>query len=220
MTPIPRSGRSWSDPDGARIPPLSAAASAPWPILWTAPWPGSAGDGGAGRRAHDGRIDRHPGLCWVAGVAAVLLGRRPGQPNLPTSTLEQLQPHGTCRQPGDRRRPATVGRRARHPPGRRGRLRRARCGPRRPRGARADRRAPTGVLLLGASLPASALAATPTAVKAVSPATKLLVVAGQGRGDPVAAVSAAGADGVLPTGSSSRQLANAIRAVSTARRPS
>ena len=69
-------------------------------------------------------------------------------------------------------------------------------------------------------MPASALAATPTAVKAVSPTTKLLVLAGQGRWDPVAAVSAAGADGVLPTGSSSRQLANAIRAVSTARRPS
>jgi DNA-binding NarL/FixJ family response regulator len=69
------------------------------------------------------------------------------------------------------------------------------------------------VLLLGASLPGRALAATPTAVKAVSPATRLLVLAGQGRGDPVAAVSAAGADGVVPIGSSSRQVANAIRAV-------
>ena len=69
------------------------------------------------------------------------------------------------------------------------------------------------VLLLGASLPGSALAATSTAVKAVSPATKLLVLAGQGRGDPVAAVTAAGADGVLPTDSSSRQVANAVRAV-------
>jgi DNA-binding NarL/FixJ family response regulator len=69
------------------------------------------------------------------------------------------------------------------------------------------------VLLLGATLPGSALAVTPTAVRAVSPATKLLVLAGQARGDPVAAVTAAGADGVLPTGSSSRQVANAIRAV-------
>jgi DNA-binding NarL/FixJ family response regulator len=69
------------------------------------------------------------------------------------------------------------------------------------------------VLLLGASLPGSALTATPTAVKAVSPATKLLLLAGQARWDPVAAVTAAGADGVLPRDSSSRQVANAIRAV-------
>ena len=69
------------------------------------------------------------------------------------------------------------------------------------------------VLLLGASLPGSALAPTPTAVKAASPATKLLVLAGQARWDPVAAVTAAGADGVLPTDSSSRQVANAVRAV-------
>jgi DNA-binding NarL/FixJ family response regulator len=68
-------------------------------------------------------------------------------------------------------------------------------------------------LLLGASLPGSALVATPAAVKAVSPATKLLVLAGQGRGDPVAAVTAVGADGVLPTDSSSRQVASAVRAV-------
>jgi DNA-binding NarL/FixJ family response regulator len=68
------------------------------------------------------------------------------------------------------------------------------------------------VLLLGALLPGSALAPTPTAVKAVSPATKLLVLAGQARWDPVAAVTA-GADGLLPTDSSSRQVANAVRAV-------
>jgi DNA-binding NarL/FixJ family response regulator len=69
------------------------------------------------------------------------------------------------------------------------------------------------VLLLGASLPGSALAATPTAVRAVSPATKLLLLAGQAHWDPVAAVTTVGADGVLSTGSSSRQVANAIRAV-------
>ena len=69
------------------------------------------------------------------------------------------------------------------------------------------------VLLLGAPLPGSALAPTPTAVKAVSPATKLLLLAGQGRWDPVAAVTAVGADGVLPRDSSSRQVANAVRAV-------
>jgi NarL family two-component system response regulator LiaR len=69
------------------------------------------------------------------------------------------------------------------------------------------------VLLLGATLPGSALTATPTAVKAVSPATKLLVLAGQGRWDQVAAVTAVGADGLLPTDSSSRQVANAVRAV-------
>ena len=68
------------------------------------------------------------------------------------------------------------------------------------------------VLLLGATLPGSALAVTPTAVRAVSPATKLLVLAGQARGDPVAAVTAA-ADGVLPRNSSSQQVANTIRAV-------
>jgi DNA-binding NarL/FixJ family response regulator len=69
------------------------------------------------------------------------------------------------------------------------------------------------VLLLGASLPGSVLAATPTAVRAVSPETRLLVLAGQGRWDPVAAVTAVGADGVLHSDSSSRQLANAVRAV-------
>jgi DNA-binding NarL/FixJ family response regulator len=69
------------------------------------------------------------------------------------------------------------------------------------------------VLLLGATLPGSAPAPTPTAVRAVSPATRLLVLAGQGRGDPVVAVTAVGADGVLSTGSSSRQVANTIRAV-------
>jgi two-component system, NarL family, response regulator DesR len=69
------------------------------------------------------------------------------------------------------------------------------------------------VLLLGAPLPGSALTATPTAVRAVSPATKLLLLAGQGRWDPVAAVTAVGADGVLPRDSSSRQVANAVRAV-------
>ena len=68
------------------------------------------------------------------------------------------------------------------------------------------------ILLLGASLPGSAPAATPIAVKAVSPATKLVVLAGQAHGDPVAAVTAA-ADGVLPSDSSSRQVANAIRTV-------
>jgi NarL family two-component system response regulator LiaR len=69
------------------------------------------------------------------------------------------------------------------------------------------------VLLLGATLPGSALAATPTAVRAVSPETRLLVLAGQGRWDQVAAVTAVGADGVLPRDSSSRQVANAVRAV-------
>jgi NarL family two-component system response regulator LiaR len=69
------------------------------------------------------------------------------------------------------------------------------------------------VLLLGAPLPGSALTATPTAVKAVSPATKLLLLAGQAGWDQVAAVTAAGADGLLPRDSSSRQVANAVRAV-------
>jgi DNA-binding NarL/FixJ family response regulator len=70
------------------------------------------------------------------------------------------------------------------------------------------------VLLLGTSLPGSALAATPAAVKAVSPVTKLLVLADQAHWDPVAAVTAAGAaDGVVPSDSSSRQVANAVRAV-------
>jgi two-component system, NarL family, response regulator DesR len=69
------------------------------------------------------------------------------------------------------------------------------------------------VLLLGAPLAGSALTATPTAVKAVSPATKLLLLAGQARWDQVAAVTAAGADGLLPRDSSSRQVANAVRAV-------
>jgi DNA-binding NarL/FixJ family response regulator len=65
------------------------------------------------------------------------------------------------------------------------------------------------VLLLDAKLPGGDPARTPTAIKAASPATKVLLLAASARGDRIAA----GADGTVAPGASSRQLADAIRRV-------
>ena len=64
-----------------------------------------------------------------------------------------------------------------------------------------------GVLLLDPHLPGGDPAQTPADIKAASPATKVLLLALNGNG----AVIASGADGVVPTGASSRQLADGIR---------
>jgi NarL family two-component system response regulator LiaR len=69
------------------------------------------------------------------------------------------------------------------------------------------------VLLLDAHLPGDAPDATLTTVRAVSPATKVLLLAGDARRETIAAVTACGADGLLAKDRSSRQVANAIRMV-------
>jgi DNA-binding NarL/FixJ family response regulator len=69
------------------------------------------------------------------------------------------------------------------------------------------------VLLLDAHLPGDALGATLTTVRVASPATKVLLLAGDARRETIAAVTACGADGWLAKDRSSRQVANAIRMV-------
>jgi NarL family two-component system response regulator LiaR len=69
------------------------------------------------------------------------------------------------------------------------------------------------VLLLDAHLPDADLGATLTAVRVASPATKVLLLAGDARRETIAAVTACGADGLLAKDRSSRQVANAIRTV-------
>jgi DNA-binding NarL/FixJ family response regulator len=63
------------------------------------------------------------------------------------------------------------------------------------------------VLLLDPQLPGGDPARTPTAIKAASPTTKVLLLAAGVRGDGIAA----GADGMVAPGASSRELADAIR---------
>jgi DNA-binding NarL/FixJ family response regulator len=70
------------------------------------------------------------------------------------------------------------------------------------------------VLLLDAHLPGGDTARTPAAIKAASPATKVLLLAGT-PGEPIAA----GADGMVAPGASSRQLADAIRRVVDGKQP-
>jgi DNA-binding NarL/FixJ family response regulator len=65
------------------------------------------------------------------------------------------------------------------------------------------------VLLLDVQLPDGELAATLLAVKGASPATRVLLLSDSDRGSTLA--DAVGADGVLATDGSSRQVANAIR---------
>jgi DNA-binding NarL/FixJ family response regulator len=69
------------------------------------------------------------------------------------------------------------------------------------------------VLLLDAHLPDADLGATLTAVRVASPATKVLLLAGDARRETIAAVTACGADGLLAKDRSSRQVTNAIRTV-------
>jgi two-component system, NarL family, nitrate/nitrite response regulator NarL len=65
------------------------------------------------------------------------------------------------------------------------------------------------VLLLDAHLPGGDPDRTPAAIKAASPATKVLLLAAGTRGE----ATAADADGMVAPGASSRQLADAIRRV-------
>ncbi len=67
------------------------------------------------------------------------------------------------------------------------------------------------VLVLDVHLPPGDPARTLAAVKAASPAIKLLVLAGDARPETTAAVIASGAHGVLAKDRSSRQVATAIR---------
>lgn len=69
------------------------------------------------------------------------------------------------------------------------------------------------VLLLDAHLPGGDPAETLPAVKAASPTTRVLLLSANPRGNTVAAAIAAGTDGVVAKGGSSRQLADAIRRV-------
>jgi DNA-binding NarL/FixJ family response regulator len=71
------------------------------------------------------------------------------------------------------------------------------------------------VLLLDAHLPGGDPSRTPAAVKAASPATKVLLLAAATRGEAIAA----GVDGMVAPGASSRQLADAIRRVVDGKQP-
>jgi DNA-binding NarL/FixJ family response regulator len=74
------------------------------------------------------------------------------------------------------------------------------------------------VLLLGAHLPGGDPVDTLAAVKAATPATKVLVLSADGRPSLFAAAIAAGADGLVAGHGSSRQLVAAIRTVVAGRR--
>ena len=69
------------------------------------------------------------------------------------------------------------------------------------------------VLLLDAHLACDDQGATLTAVRAASPTTKVLLLAGDARRETMTAVTSFGADGLLAKDRSSRQVANAIRTV-------
>jgi DNA-binding NarL/FixJ family response regulator len=73
------------------------------------------------------------------------------------------------------------------------------------------------VLVLDAELPAGDLKETLAAARAAAPATRLLVLAGDGHPATTAAVLAAGADGCLAKDWSSRQVATAIRHLAAGR---
>jgi DNA-binding NarL/FixJ family response regulator len=70
-----------------------------------------------------------------------------------------------------------------------------------------------GVLLLDVHLPCDDWGAALTAVRVASPATKVLLLAGDARRPIMAAMTSWSADGVLAKDRSSRQVANAIRTV-------
>jgi DNA-binding NarL/FixJ family response regulator len=67
------------------------------------------------------------------------------------------------------------------------------------------------VLLLDAHMPGFDLAATLRAVKAASPATRVLILSADPRRETIAAALAGGADGFLAKDGTSRQVAAAIR---------
>jgi DNA-binding NarL/FixJ family response regulator len=75
------------------------------------------------------------------------------------------------------------------------------------------------VLVLDAELPVGDLKETLAAARAATPATRLLVLAGDARPDTTAALLAAGADGCLAKDCSSRQMAAAIRHLAAGQAP-
>ncbi len=74
------------------------------------------------------------------------------------------------------------------------------------------------VLLLDANLPGGGPVKTPAAVRAASPATRVLLLAAQARPSMVAAAVASGADGLVTKDMSSQQVVAAIHAAVTGRR--
>jgi DNA-binding NarL/FixJ family response regulator len=74
------------------------------------------------------------------------------------------------------------------------------------------------VLLLDAHLACDDQGATLTAVRAASPTTKVLLLAGDARRETMASVASCGADGLLTKDQSSRQVADAIRTLTDPRR--
>jgi DNA-binding response OmpR family regulator len=74
------------------------------------------------------------------------------------------------------------------------------------------------VLLLDAELPGGGPVRTSAAVRAASPATRVLLMAAQARHRAVAAVVASGADGLVTRGVSSQQVVAAIHAAVAGRR--
>jgi DNA-binding NarL/FixJ family response regulator len=73
------------------------------------------------------------------------------------------------------------------------------------------------VLLLDTQLPGGDPAQTLAAVKAASPTTKVLLLSAATSSNAIAAATAAGAEGIVARGGSSRQLVDAIRRVADGR---
>jgi two-component system, NarL family, nitrate/nitrite response regulator NarL len=73
------------------------------------------------------------------------------------------------------------------------------------------------VLLLDAHLACDDQGATLTALRAASPTTKVLLLAGDARRETMASVTSCGADGLLAKDQSSRQVASAIRTLTDPR---
>jgi DNA-binding NarL/FixJ family response regulator len=74
------------------------------------------------------------------------------------------------------------------------------------------------VLLLDARLPGGDPVTTPAAIRAVSPATRVLLLAAEARRSMLAAAIAAGADGLVTKDVCGQQVVGAIRAAVTGRR--
>jgi DNA-binding NarL/FixJ family response regulator len=74
------------------------------------------------------------------------------------------------------------------------------------------------VLLLDARLPGGDPVKTPTAVKAASPATRVLLLAAEARRSMLAAAIPSGADGLVTKDASSQEVVGAIRAALMGRR--
>jgi CheY-like chemotaxis protein len=116
------------------------------------------------------------------------------------------------------RPPRGLRRRAGAHTGRGGRPGRARRGPRHPPGVRLAAKHRPGVLLLDADLPGGNPVTTSAAVRAASPATKVLLLAAQIRHSMVAALIASGAEGLVTRDACGQQVIDAIYAAVTGSR--